>query len=122
MTSQRHLPPDQARGTHIAYDTPPRGRDPERNPDPLTGAAGSHPIGTGVGAGGGALAGAVIGTAVAGPVGTAIGGVVGAVVGGFAGKEIAEATNPTLGGAPDEHPVAKGTGATAGALAGAAAG
>jgi hypothetical protein len=61
---------------------------PERNPDPITKAPGSHPIATGVGAaaGGAAAMGAAVaavaalGTAV-GTVGTAIGAAVGAVVG-----------------------------------------
>ncbi len=73
------------------------------NRDPITGAAGSHPIGTGVGAAiagvGAGIAtavagGAVIGSAV-GPVGTVIGAAVGAVMGGLAGKAVAEAIDPT---------------------------
>lgn len=69
--------------------------EPDANRDPLSGAAGAHPIGTGVGAlAGGAAAGAAIGT-VAGPIGTAVGAAVGAVVGGLAGKGVAEAVNPT---------------------------
>src|SRR5258705_8003526 len=68
------------------------GRD--SNPDPITGAPGAHPIGTGVGAAGAGAAGAAIG-AVAGPVGAAVGAVVGAVAGGLAGKGVAEAVNPT---------------------------
>lgn len=65
------------------------------NPDAITGAPGSHPIGTGIGAAaGGAAAGAVVGT-MAGPVGTVVGAAVGAVVGGLAGKGVAEAVNPT---------------------------
>ncbi len=67
----------------------------DSNPDPITGAPGSHPVGTGVGAAaGGAAAGAAVGT-VAGPVGTVVGAAVGAVVGGLAGKGVAEAVNPT---------------------------
>jgi uncharacterized protein (TIGR02271 family) len=69
------------------------GRD--TNPDPITGAPGSHPVGTGVGAvAGGAAAGAAAGT-VAGPVGTAVGAAVGAVAGGLAGKAVAENIDPT---------------------------
>jgi hypothetical protein len=64
------------------------------NPDPITGAPGSHPVGTGVGAASGGAAGAAIGTA-GGPVGTAVGAVVGAVAGGLAGKGVAEAIDPT---------------------------
>jgi phage tail tape-measure protein len=59
--------------------------------DPLTGAPGAHPVGTGVG---GAAAGAATGT-VAGPVGTVVGAAIGAVVGGLAGKGVAEDVNPT---------------------------
>jgi hypothetical protein len=66
------------------------------NRDPITGAPGAHPVGTGVGAAaGGMAAGAAIGT-VAGPVGTAVGAAVGAVVGGLAGKGIAESIDPTV--------------------------
>ncbi len=65
------------------------------NRDPISGAAGSHPVGTGVGAAtGGALAGAAVGT-VAGPVGAVVGATVGAIVGGLAGKGVAESINPT---------------------------
>ena len=65
------------------------------NRDPLSGAPGAHPVGTGVGAAlGGAAAGAATGT-VAGPVGTVIGAAIGAVVGGLAGKGVAEQIDPT---------------------------
>jgi uncharacterized protein YcfJ len=67
----------------------------DENRDPLTGAPGAHPVGTGIGAAaGGMAAGAAVGT-VAGPVGTAVGAAVGAVVGGLAGKATAEAIDPT---------------------------
>ncbi|MBK8510466.1 MAG: hypothetical protein IPL51_18005 [Candidatus Competibacteraceae bacterium] len=69
--------------------------DNPRNEDPISGEAGAHPVGTGVGAAGGAMAGAAVGSVV-GPIGTAIGAVVGAVVGGLAGKGAAEAVNPTV--------------------------
>ena len=66
------------------------------NRDPITGALGAHPVGTGIGAAaGGAAAGAAIGT-VAGPVGTAIGMAAGAIVGGLAGKGVAEKIDPTV--------------------------
>jgi len=76
---------------------------PDKNPDPITGTPGAHPIGTGVGAvAGGAAAGAATGAVIgtfAGPigtaVGTAIGTAVGAIAGGYAGKEVAESINPT---------------------------
>ena len=66
----------------------------DMNRDPISGAPGAHPIGTGVGATGGAIAGAGIG-AVGGPVGMAVGGAIGAVVGGLGGKAAGEAVNPT---------------------------
>lgn len=73
----------------------PEKKDKSRNPDPITGAPGSHPVGTGLGAAaGGAAAGAAAGT-VAGPAGTLAGAAIGAIVGGLAGKGVAEAVNPT---------------------------
>ncbi len=68
----------------------------EMNRDPITGAPGAHPVGTGVGAAGAGMTGAAIGGAVGGPVGAVVGGAIGAVVGGLAGKGVAEAVNPTL--------------------------
>lgn len=68
--------------------------DRDANRDPITGAPGSHPIGTGVGAAGAGAAGAAIG-AVAGPVGVVVGAAVGAIAGGLAGKGVAEAIDPT---------------------------
>ena len=78
-------------------------RTRDANPDPITGAPGSHPVGTGIGAAaggaagvaGGMAAGAAAGTAGAGPIGGVVGAAVGAVVGGMAGKGVAEAVNPT---------------------------
>jgi phage tail tape-measure protein len=70
-------------------------KEREANSDPLTGAPGAHPIGTGAGAAGGATAGAAVGTAFAGPIGFVAGGIAGAVIGGLAGKGAAEAVNPT---------------------------
>jgi hypothetical protein len=73
-------------------------RAKDDNPDAITGAPGSHPVGTGIGAAGAGAAGAAIGAAL-GPVGSVAGGVIGAVVGavagGLAGKGAAEAINPT---------------------------
>jgi len=67
----------------------------DANRDPLTGEAGAHPVGTGIGAAaGGMAAGAAVGT-VAGPVGTVVGAAVGAVLGGLAGKAVGEAFDPT---------------------------
>ena len=64
---------------------------PDRNPDPLTGEPGSHPVGVGLGTTGGALAGAAIGS-VAGPAGAVLGG----IAGGLTGKGMAEAFDPTI--------------------------
>lgn len=69
--------------------------EPHANPDPLTGAPGSHPLGTGVGTAGGGLAGAAIGAVVGGPVGAMVGAVVGGVAGAFSGHSVAEAVNHT---------------------------
>jgi phage tail tape-measure protein len=67
----------------------------DENRDPLSGAPGAHPVGTGVGAvAGGVATGAAVGT-VAGPVGTGIGAAVGAIVGGLIGKGVAEGIDPT---------------------------
>jgi hypothetical protein len=70
-------------------------KDKDLNPDPITGAPGSHPVGTGVGAGAGGATGAAIGAA-AGPVGAVVGAAVGAVAGGLAGKGVAEMIDPTV--------------------------
>ena len=67
----------------------------DANRDPISGAPGAHPVGTGLGASGGAAAGAAIG-AIGGPVGALVGGAIGAVAGGLAGKGAAEAVNPTI--------------------------
>jgi uncharacterized protein (TIGR02271 family) len=76
------------------YRTPERKADENR--DPISGARGAHPVGTGVGAAaGGAATGAAVGS-VAGPAGTAAGVVGGAVVGGLVGKGVAERVNPTV--------------------------
>lgn len=66
----------------------------DANLDPLTGAPGAHPLGTGAGATGGGLAGAAIGS-MAGPIGAGVGIVVGAIAGGYAGKAAAESFDPT---------------------------
>src|SRR5215217_7426905 len=74
-------------------DLPPTGA---RNPDPITDAAGAHPIEAGVGAAvGGAAAGFAAGM-VAGPVGAVVGAVAGGVAGGYAGKGVGELIDPTL--------------------------
>ena len=77
--------------------------DHDRNPDPITGAPGSHPVGTGIGAAGGGVAGAAAGAAIgaamsgpAAPIGAVAGAVIGAVGGGLAGKGVAEHVDPTV--------------------------
>jgi len=71
-------------------------KTPDRNPDPITGEPGAHPVGVAGGSAGGAAAGAAVGAAVGGPVGAVVGGAIGAVAGGYAGKGAAEAVNPTV--------------------------
>lgn len=68
----------------------------DANRDPITGAPGAHPVGTGLGAAGGGAAGAAIGAAVGGPVGAVVGAAIGAVSGGLAGKGAGELVNPTV--------------------------
>ena len=65
------------------------------NRDPISGAKGAHPVGSGVGAVGGGVAGAAIGAA-GGPVGVVAGAIVGGLVGGLAGKGVAEYIDPTV--------------------------
>jgi phage tail tape-measure protein len=69
--------------------------DDAANRDPLTGEAGAHPVGVGLGTAGGATAGAALGS-LAGPVGAAVGAVVGGVAGGLGGKAVAEEIDPTI--------------------------
>jgi hypothetical protein len=85
---------------HIVNDE--RTNDPAANPDPITNAPGSHPIGTGIGAAaggaaviGGAIAAGAVAGSVVGPIGTAAGAAVGAIAGGLIGKGVAEGINPT---------------------------
>lgn len=67
-----------------------------RNPDPLTGEAGAHPLGTCIGAvTGGMATGAAVGT-VAGPAGAIAGAIVGAISGGLTGHSVAERINPSV--------------------------
>lgn len=80
-----------------------RTNDPAANPDPITKAPGSHPVGTGVGAAvggaagvGGAMAAGAVAGSVVGPAGTVAGAVVGAVAGGLIGKGVAEGVNPSV--------------------------
>jgi hypothetical protein len=68
----------------------------DANRDPITGAPGSHPVGTGLGAAAGGMAAGAAAGSVAGPAGTVIGAAVGAIAGGLAGKGIAEKIDPTV--------------------------
>ena len=67
----------------------------DANLDPLSGAPGAHPIGTGLGAAAGGVAAGALAGSVVGPVGTLVGAAVGAIAGGLAGKGIAEMIDPT---------------------------
>lgn len=67
----------------------------DENLDPISGAHGAHPVGTGVGAVSGGAAGAAAGS-IGGPIGAAVGLVAGAVLGGLAGKGVAEQIDPTV--------------------------
>jgi hypothetical protein len=80
-----------------------RTNDPAANPDLITKAPGSHPVGTGIGAAaggaagiGGAIAVGAMAGSVVGPIGTAAGAVVGAVAGGLIGSGVAEGVNPSV--------------------------
>ena len=64
------------------------------DPKPIVELPGEHPVGTGLGAAGGAVVGAAIGTVVGGPIGTMVGGATGAATGALAGEKIAEVVNP----------------------------
>ncbi len=66
----------------------------DMNRDPITGAPGSHPVGSGTGAAIGAAVGGVVG-AVGGPIGVVAGAAIGGVAGGLVGKSAAEVVNPT---------------------------
>ena len=68
----------------------------DANRDPITGAPGAHPVGTGVGAAVSGATGAVIGAVVGGPIGAVVGATVGSIAGGLAGKGAAELVNPTI--------------------------
>ena len=73
-----------------------KGRGTDANRDPITGAPGSHPLGTGAGAASAGATGAAIGAAVGGPIGAVVGGAAGAIAGGLAGHSIAEGIDPTV--------------------------
>ncbi len=67
----------------------------QEHKDPITGAHGSHPVGTGIGAAGVGAIGGIAGAVIAGPIGAVAGATAAAVLGGIAGKVTAEAINPT---------------------------
>jgi hypothetical protein len=68
----------------------------DANRDPITGAPGAHPVGTGLGAAAGGMAAGAVAGSVAGPIGTIAGAIAGAIAGGLAGKGIAEKIDPTV--------------------------
>jgi hypothetical protein len=77
-----------------------RWNDPEKaaeseHRDPITGAKGARPVGTGLGAAAGGVTGLGVGAAVGGPIGAVVGAAAGAVAGGLGGKAVAEAIDPT---------------------------
>lgn len=80
-------------------DSTDRVKTNDEHIDPLTGARGAHPLGSGAGALAGGVAGGAAGS-FAGPIGAAAGVVIGGLVGGLTGKGIAEGINPT---AEHEH-------------------
>ena len=98
FTSERRMaangalipPSGDRRRTAWSYD-----EDRDMNRDPITGAPGAHPVGTGLGAAAGGMAAGAAAGAVAGPAGALAGAAIGAVVGGLAGKGIAEKIDPT---------------------------
>lgn len=92
MAANRALipPSGDRRRTAWSYD-----EDRDMNRDPITGAPGAHPVGTGLGAAAGGMAAGAAAGAVAGPAGALAGAAIGAVVGGLAGKGIAEKIDPT---------------------------
>ena len=68
--------------------------DHDNNPDPITGASGSHPTGVGIGSASGAATGAAIGM-LGGPIGAVIGAIAGGISGGYVGKGVGEKVDPT---------------------------
>ena len=58
------------------------------NRDPISGAPGAHPVGTGVGAAAGGMAAGAAAGSVLGPIGTAAGAAIGAIAGGGKGAGI----------------------------------
>ena len=85
---------DKARNLNDKLDRDVSADGVDRNPDPITGAPGSHPTGVGIGSASGAATGAALGS-IGGPIGAIIGGVAGAVVGGYTGKAAGEWNDPT---------------------------
>lgn len=67
----------------------------DANRDPITGAPGSHPVGTGIGAAAGGTLGAAVG-AMAGPAGALAGAALGSTIGGAFGHGVGEMIDPTV--------------------------
>jgi hypothetical protein len=84
-----------ARENEIRGDVTGENTSTDRNPDPISGEPGAHPVGAGLGAAAlGGATGAAAGAAF-GPIGAVAGAVVGGIAGGYAGKAIEETIDPT---------------------------
>src|SRR5687767_15789235 len=94
-TARQFFPPNSQQLQEIKMNEDKRDKK-DANRDPLTGAPGAHPVGTGLGAAAGGMAAGAAAGSVAGPIGTAAGAAVGAIAGGLAGKGIAEKIDPTV--------------------------
>src|SRR5687767_11161097 len=94
-TARQFFPPNSQQLQEIKMNEDKRDKK-DANRDPLTGAPGAHPVGTGLGAAAGGMAAGAAAGSVAGPVGTAAGAAVGAIAGGLAGKAVAEKIDPTV--------------------------
>jgi hypothetical protein len=90
------IPPSGDRRRHAFHDDDHDLEHGSPNRDPITGAPGAHPVGTGLGAAAGGMAAGAAAGSVAGPAGAVAGAAVGAIVGGLAGKGIAEKIDPTI--------------------------
>ncbi|MEG3192878.1 hypothetical protein [Lysobacter sp. D1-1-M9] len=86
MHSQQNQSEQKPSGQH---------QDRDMNRDPISGAAGSHPVGVGVGGVTGAAAGGALAGTAFGPIGTLVGAGLGVVAGAAAGKGVAERIDPT---------------------------
>ncbi len=75
-------------------ETAPLITENDSNPDPITGAPGSHPVATAAGAAAAGLAGAAMGM-LGGPIGAGVGAVAGAIAGGLGGSALGEVFDPS---------------------------